>query len=163
MKKMISLAIALSFALSGCSFHQAYLSYDEFKDRMILKNDAVAGQDLGAVTGSHGGAIWDDCPGKARSSINRLIDAAKAKGANAIGNITWYTAKDKAASTTPTCKKSWGYVLIWPLLLTPLFMVTRVDGTAYKTTAAKAKSAGLYMLPNTQAEHDALVEQLMAM
>jgi hypothetical protein len=159
MKKLFSSVIALSFTLAACSTHQANLQYSEFSDRMLLKPDAIAGQDLGPVTGEHGGAVWDECTEKARSSVTRMIEAAKAKGANAIGNIKWYAS----GNATPTCKKGWGYFVIWPFVLTPLFMSTRVDGTAYKTDAAKAKKAGLMMVPTNQAELEAFVDNVMAM
>lgn len=158
-KKMLNGVIALTFALAACSTHTANIQYSEFSDRMALKTDAVTGQDLGPVTGEHGGAIWDECTGKARDSVVRMIDAAKSKGANAIGNIKWHAS----GNSTPTCKKGWGYFALWPLVLTPLFMSTRVDGTAYKTDAAKAKKAGLLMLPTNQAELDAFVKQVMWM
>jgi hypothetical protein len=160
-KKFLSAVIALSFTLSACSLHNAYLNYDDYKDRMIIKNEALTGQDLGPVKGDKGGAIWDDCATKARAAITQLIEAAAAKGANAVGNVKWYTEKSEPPSNTPVCRKSWGYFAFPVFVLTPLFMVTRVDGTAYKTDAAKAKKAGLLMLPTNKAELDAFVATVM--
>lgn len=157
--KIILGVVALSFVLSACSTHTAMLNYSEYNDRMVLKGDALTGQDLGPVTGEHGGAIWDKCDVHARSSVTRMIEAAKAKGANAIGDIKWHAS----GNSTPTCRKSWGAFAFPVLVLTPLFLNTRVDGTAYKTDGAKSKKAGLLMLPNNQAELDALVNTVMAL
>ncbi len=158
-KNMFAGVLALTFAIAACSTQPANVNYSEYSDRMILKGEAVSGTDLGMVQGGHGGAIWDNCDEHARNAVTRMIEAAKGKGANAIGNIKWRSS----GNSTPTCKKQWGWFALWPFLLTPLFMEVNVEGTAFKTDGAKGKKAGLLMLPSNQAELDAFVKTVMAM
>jgi hypothetical protein len=83
-----------------------------------------------------------------------MIFNAKKLGANAIGDITWYAS----GNSTPTCKKGWGYFVIWPFILTPLFMSTKVMGKAYKVAGTKH---GLLMLPNNAVETEAFVARVL--
>ena len=121
MKKTLTQMLVLVFALSqvvACSTHKARINYKDFKDRGVaLKSGNFEGEDLGMISGEDGGAIWDNCHDKARGSVRDLIDQAEAKGANAIGNIKW----DASETSEPRCKKSWGYFLLIPFILTPLF------------------------------------------
>jgi hypothetical protein len=155
MKKISSLLIVLGFCISACSTHPAFFEYSEFKD-MTVKGGAVNGQELGAVSGEDGGAIWDNCTEKARGSVREMIHNAKSKGATAIGDVKW----DASNNSTPTCKKSWGYFVLWPFVLTPLFMSTHVTGQAYKTGG---KSAGIYDLPKTKEGEEALVTYITSL
>ncbi len=147
--------LALTLVTVACSTHRAHFKVSEFKE-MTLSNGSVSGQNLGAISGEDGGAIWNNCTEKARGSVTELIEEAKIKGANAIGNITWHAS----GNDQPSCKKGWGYLIIWPFILTPLFMSTRVDGVAYKT-AGKLKT-GMYPVPSTPEEQKRLVDQLVA-
>jgi hypothetical protein len=167
MKKILKSAVAIVVALQfvACSHHQAQISYDEFKDMHVQAGPIAGAEDLGRVKGEHGGAIWDECTQKARDSVNRMIGAARAKGANAIGDVRWTDGN----TSTPTCKKGWGYFVIWPFVLTPLFMSTEVTGEAYKTTAptkhskkGKEEKSGLYMLPTNPALDTQVVEKILA-
>lgn len=158
-KNMFALVLALTFGVTACSTQTANLQYSEFNDRMLVKAEAVSGQDLGPVKGGHGGAIWDSCDEHARNAVTRMIESAKLKGANAVGNVKWATS----GNSTPSCKKQWGWFALWPFILTPLFMQVEVSGTGYKTDAAKAKKAGLMMLPSNQAELDMFVQKVMAL
>ncbi len=147
MKSFVSILIILSFAMSACSTQRAYFEYSEFKE-MPLKTEALTGSNLGMVRGEDGGAIWDNCTEKARGSVRELISMAKAKGATAIGEIKWSATND----SVPACKKGWGYLVIWPFVLTPLFMSTQVTGIAYKT-GGKA----LLDLPTNPVEEEAFI------
>jgi len=155
-KKAIQFAVMTAFlATAACSTQTAYIDKKESQDGVKLSNDAFKGQNLGAIKAEDGGAIWDKCDEKAEGSLRELAHKAKSMGANAVGDIRWTATK----SSEPSCKKGWGYLVIWPFILTPLLMSTQVTGVAYKTTGARA---GLFMLPNNQAEEDAFVKQVLA-
>jgi hypothetical protein len=147
--------IALSVVTVACSTHRAHLKVSEFKE-MPISNGPMSGQNLGRISGEDGGAIWNNCTEKARGSVVELIAEAQTKGANAIGDITWHAT----GNSEPGCKKGWGYLIIWPFILTPLFMSTKVEGTAYKTSG-KLKT-GMYPVPTTPEEEEQLVDQLVA-
>ena len=153
MKRLVLATIATSFALTACQMVPAKVNYSDFK-QMPLKTESLNGEMVGDVSGEEGGAIWNDCTEKAKGSVEAMIDNAKAKGANAIGDIKW------AANNTdkPTCKKGWGYFALWPFILTPLFMSTKVTGKAYKTSGAKH---GLLMLPQTPEEKVAFINKIV--
>ena len=151
MKNFFTMLVVLGFALSACSTHRAMLEYSEFKE-MPLKGGSLTGEELGHVSGEDGGAIWDNCTEKAKGSVRELIANAQQKGATAIGNIRWSASEN----SNPTCKKSWGYFILTPFILTPLFMSTHVTGQAYKTTGR----AGVYDIPSSIEEREALVTYL---
>ncbi len=154
--KVFSVLVAMTFFIGACSTHKANFSYSEFKSEMPIKAGSVDGEELGAVEGSKGGFVWTSCDEQARDAVQELISRARAKGANAIGNIKW-----RADGTSdPTCKKSWGFVLIWPFLFTPLFASSHADATAYKTGG---KKAGLFMLPTNKVEEEALIQSILAL
>jgi hypothetical protein len=156
-KQVLTALVAMSFFIAACSTHKANFSYSEFKSEMPIKAGSVDGEELGAIEGSQGGFVWTSCNEQARDAVQDLISNARAKGANAIGNIKW-----RADGTSdPTCKKSWGFVLIWPFLFTPLFASSHADATAYKTGAGK--KAGLFMLPTNKVEEEALISKILAL
>lgn len=158
MKKTMTNVIVLIFAMAqfaACSTHKAQINYKDFRDQGIaLKSGNFDGEELGVVSGEHGGAIWNNCTEKARGSVGEMIDNAKSKGANAIGNIKW----DASETSEPRCKKSWGYFMLWPFILTPLFMSTRVQGVAYK---AGKMGKNMIPLPQTEEEREALITALV--
>lgn len=154
-KQMLVLLVAVSFVIGACSTHRANFSYSEFKMDMPIKAGPFDGQELGAVEGSQGGFVWTSCNEQARDAVQDLIANTKAKGGNAVGNVRWRAT----GQSDPACKKSWGFVLVWPFLFTPLFASSHVDGTAYKTSGGKA---GLYMLPTNKAEEEAFIAAILA-
>lgn len=154
-KQVATALIAMSFFIGACSTHKANFSYSEFKSEMPIKAGSVDGEELGAIEGSQGGFVWTSCNDQSRDAVQDLISNARAKGANAIGNIKW-----RADGTSdPTCKKSWGFVLIWPFMFTPLFASSHADATAYKTFG---KKAGLFMLPSDKAGDAQLITEILA-
>lgn len=156
LKQVLNILIAMSFLIGACSTHKAHFNYSDFKSDMPIKAGSQDGEEVGAVEGSRGGYVWTSCNDQAREAVRELISNARAKGGNAIGNIKWRTG----GTSEPTCKKSWGFVLIWPFLFTPLFASSHADATAYKTSA---KKAGLFMLPNSEDEQDALIREILAL
>lgn len=155
--KLLLIAI-LSIQVSGCSTHKAYLKYESLSDNIQIKDESLSGKALGHVRGNEGGAIWDNCTKKAEDSVREMVAQAKKLGANAIGDIKWYAS----GNSNPTCKKGWGYLLIWPFILTPLFMSTAVDGTAYQIGHGK-KSSSIFSLPQNKQEEDELIQKIMTL
>lgn len=155
--KLASWLVLFTFILtigSGCSHSRAHIKYSEFANEMPIKTGSLSGTNLGPISGEDGGAIWSDCTQKARGSVMELIAEARKKGGNAIGDVKWGDRSE------PTCKKGWGYVVIWPFLLTPLFMSTHVAGNAYKVSGG-AKT-GLFLLPENPSEDGKVVDQILA-
>jgi hypothetical protein len=138
----------------GCAINRAYLTYEEFNKDMPVRTSSWNGKSLGPVTGEEGGAVWNSCTEKARESMRDLIANVRQKGGNALGDIKWFAG----GTSEPKCKKGWGYVVIWPFLLTPLFMSTRVDGIAYKVDNPRA---GLWMIPNSPKDDLALANLII--
>lgn len=157
MKNFIKLMCVGIIALqTACSTHTAFINYKDFKSDMPIKAEAYKGQMLGQVAGEEGGAVWDNCTTKAQGSVRAMIANARAMGANAIGEVRWAAN----GSSTPTCKKSWGYCAMPIFLLTPLFLSTKVMGTAYKVTG-KA-TADLFLLPENPAFDASLAADIVA-
>jgi len=154
-KRFSHLVIASSFTLAACSTHKANFAYQDVSD-LPIKAGALNGEEVGTVEGSHGGAIWNECDDEAKRAVQEMVADAKAKGANAVGNIRWSALNNDQAS----CKKSWGLLIVWPFVLTPLFMSSKITGTAYKTNAKHAAAKGWLMLPTTAQEETAFMQQL---
>src|SRR5260221_2189070 len=118
MKKFVyvSLIAALSFQGMGCSTSGARVDYRSIgeESKIEVKPGSVDGQSLGVAKGDEGGAIWADCTEKAQNSMRELLAKAKEAGANAVGDIKWYAS----GNSQPSCKKGWGYLVIWPFVLT---------------------------------------------
>ncbi len=148
---------AVGFQLSACQIAPALVDYDHVDSTMKASAESFGGKNLGSVSGDEGGAIWNNCTEKATESVRVMLSRAKALGANAVGDITWRASKDK----NPTCKKGWGYMVIWPFILTPLFMSTAVDGVAYKTDGSSSKKKGLYLIPSDEQQQIALAHKIV--
>jgi hypothetical protein len=125
------------------------------ESKIQVNEGSVNGKSLGIVKGDEGGAIWANCTQKAEESMRIMLLEAKEKGANAVGDIKWYATQD----STPSCKKGWGYLVIWPFILTPLFMSTEVEAHMYKVEGGK-RNAGLIMIPTNHAEQELLIKRL---
>lgn len=155
-KQVLTILVATSFLIGACTTHKAHFNYSDFKSEMPVTAGSQNGEEVGAVEGSQGGFVWTTCRDQARDAVRKLIANARAKGGNAIGNIKWRAD----GTSNPTCKRSWGFVLIWPFLLTPLFASSHVDATAYKKSI---KKAWLFMLPMNETKQEALIEEIIAM
>ena len=160
MKRQIALVfliMVLGLQWSGCSTSRALVDYKSLgeQSQVQVHEGAVGGTSVGIVKADEGGAIWASCTEKAEESMRLLLLQAKEKGANAVGDVKWYATQD----STPSCKKGWGYLIIWPFILTPLFMSTEVEAHAYKVEGGK-KHAGLIMIPETHDEQERLIKQL---
>jgi len=153
----VALVTILSLQWSACSTSRALVDYKTVgqESNVQVNTGSVNGESLGMVKGDEGGAIWANCTEKAEESMRMMLLEAKQKGGNAVGEITWYASH----SSAPSCRKGWGYLAIWPFILTPLFMSTEVEAQAYKVDG-KNKRAGLIMIPEGKNEQERLVKHL---
>lgn len=126
--RLLSGALAV-LLVSGCTTFKYDLDYKAQKAPVKISTGPGKGEDLGYVTDESGGYIWSNCQQRAQMSLDELYANAKAKGADSIGNIIW----DSTGTSDPGCRRGWGYLILWPLALTPVFMNTRVEAVAYKS------------------------------
>jgi hypothetical protein len=62
----------------------------------------------------------------------------------------------------PTCRKKWGWILVWPVLATPAFQSARVEAVAYNVPDASTTVAGLYVIPEGEADRAELAARIVA-
>jgi hypothetical protein len=145
----------------GCSYHRAYIAYSEYQGDVQVASTGWEGRRLGPVSAGEGGAIWERCTDVAKGSLWILMEDARKMGGNAIGEIRWTPQNPKKTSDEPTCKKKWGWFLVWPVLVTPGFMSAKVEAIAYEIPEGGATHAGLYRIPEDIAERTALAERIL--
>jgi hypothetical protein len=145
----------------GCSSHSAFISYDEYSE-IPLQASSFQGERIGPVFIKEGGAIWKECTDVAKGSIWRLIDEAKRRGGNAVGDIRWMPSTSAPFADRPICKRRWGFFLIWPVLATPAFMAANVEGVIYRIEEPATDVAGLYLIPDSESEAALVVERVLA-
>jgi hypothetical protein len=153
----LPLIVILSIQWSGCSTSRALVNYKTVgeESKIQVNEGSVNGKSLGIAKGDEGGAIWANCTKKAEESMRMMLMEAKDKGGNAVGDIKWFASGD----STPSCKKGWGYLIVWPFILTPLFMSTAVEAQVYKLEGGK-NHTGLIMIPKSRAEEETLIKKL---
>lgn len=153
----VVLIVVLSLQWSGCTTSRALVDYKSIggESKVQVNEGSVEGKSLGIAKGDEGGAIWTNCTLKAEESMRMMLLQAKDKGGNAVGDIKWFAS----GNSTPSCKKGWGYFVIWPFILTPLFMSTEVQANVYKVEGGRNR-AGLIMIPDTRAEQEKLIKRL---
>lgn len=128
MIKTCFLLLLILLIVTGCSVYPLRVSYQEFSDDLLVKTDSWNGEKIGKVRASNGGFLWSDCRTAAHSAMHELIENAKVKGANAIGDLKW----DASLNVNPMCQKRWILFLFPPALLTPFFISVGIEATAYK-------------------------------
>jgi hypothetical protein len=152
---------ALVMVAASCSYHRAYISYTEFDEDVQVAAAGWDGRRLGPVSAHEGGAIWERCTDVAAGSMWILMEDTRAMGGNAIGEIRWLPKNPERTTNLPTCKKKWGWFLVWPVLVTPGFMSARVEAVAYNVPDTGAARAGLYLIPENPKEREALARRLV--
>jgi hypothetical protein len=152
----LALVAVLAITWSGCSTSTAFINPETMDSTVQVRNGSFNGSSLGVAKGDEGGAIWTNCSEKAAESVRSMIAQAKGAGANAIGNLKWYAS----GTSVPSCKKGWGYLVVWPFVLTPLFMSTAVTGDMYKVSGKS--HAGMIMLPESAEAQLALAKKIVA-
>lgn len=147
-------------AVSGCSFHRAYVSYNKTESDVQVAAAGWDGRRLGPVSAREGGALWEKCTDVAEGSLWVLMEDTRKMGGNAIGEIRWIPRSSKRATEDPTCRKKWGWVLIWPVLATPAFQSARVEAIAYNIPDTGTAQAGLYLIPEDPEERRLLAGEI---
>jgi len=145
----------------GCSYNRAYISYNEYEDDVRAAATGWDGRRLGTVSAGEGGAIWETCTNVAEGSMWILMEDTRKMGGNAIGEIRWVPQNLKRTTDEPTCKKKWGWFLVWPVLVTPGFMSARVEAVAYNVPDTSATQAGLYVIPEDPSDREALARRIV--
>ena len=145
---------------SACTYHRAYIDDAEFEEKMPIRNAAWDGELIGPLRAGEGGAIWEKCTNIARGSIWLLMDDARKMGGNAIGDVRWVPQNPKHTVDDASCKKKWGWFLIWPVLVTPAFQSARVDANAYLVPEG-SEVTRLYLIPESEIEWAAVVERIL--
>ena len=146
----------------GCSYHRAYVSYSEYQEDVRVASAGWEGRRLGPVSAGEGGALWEKCTDIAEGSLWILMEDTRRMGGNAIGEIRWIPQNRNRTTDQPTCKKKWGWVLVWPVLATPGFMSAKVEAVAYNVPDADVTQAGLYRIPEDLDEREILVQRIVA-
>jgi len=153
--------VLLILAGFGCSYHRAYVSYSEHEEDVQVAAAGWEGRRLGPVSAGEGGALWEKCTAVAEGSLWILMEDTRRMGGNAIGEIRWIPQSRKRVTDEPTCRKKWGWVLIWPVLATPAFMSAKVEAVAYNVPDASVTQAGLYLIPEDPGERQILVRRIV--
>jgi len=164
MKQYLTLAacvLLLGFAV-GCSYNRAFISYNEYEDDVQVAAAGWDGRRLGTVSAGEGGAIWEKCTDVAEGSMWILMEDTRKMGGNAIGEIRWVPQNAKRTTDEPTCKKKWGWFLVWPVLVTPGFMSARVEAVAYNVPDTSTTEAGLYVIPDDPSDRAALAKEIVS-
>jgi hypothetical protein len=157
------IAVSCLFLSVSCTYHRAHLNHSDYAAEMPIRDSAWDGESLGPIAANEAGAVWNDCTKSVKGTLWILIDETKRLGGNAIGDIRWIPKKEKKGNLTlPTCRKSWGWFLIWPATLSPVFMSSRAEAIAYKVDETELPRAGLYLIPETNAGQMELVETILA-
>jgi len=164
MKRLTTLVVCVVLIGSGlgCSYHRAYVSYSKYEEDVQV---AVAGWDgrrLGPVSAREGGALWEKCTAVAEGSLWVLMEDTRKMGGNAIGEIRWIPRNQKRTTDDPTCRKKWGWILVWPVLATPAFQSARAEAVAYNVPDTSTAEAGLYLIPEDPDDRWILAQEIVA-
>ena len=156
----VMVMVGLLVAVSACTYHRAYVSYDEQGSDVAMRAAGWDGERLGVVRASEGGAVWKDCTTVAEASIWILMEETRKLGGNAIGDFRWVPQHPKHSSEVPMCRQRWGWFLIWPAVLSPAFQSAGVEAVAYRVDNPGQARAGVYPIPESETERRALAERI---
>lgn len=151
----------LVVAASACTYHRAYVGYDEQAGDVAMRAAGWGGERLGVVRASEGGAVWKDCTTVAEASLWVLMEQTRKLGGNAIGDFRWVPQHPKHSSEVPMCRQRWGWFLIWPAVLSPAFQSAGVEAVAYRIDERSEARAGLYPIPETEPERRTLAARIV--
>jgi hypothetical protein len=164
MKRPFAVMGCVLMILAGfsCSYHRAYISYSEYEEDVQVAAAGWEGQRLGPVSAGEGGALWEKCTDVAEGSLWILMEDARRMGGNAIGEIRWIPQNRNRTTDRPSCKKKWGWILIWPVLATPAFMSARVEAVAYNVPDTAVTEPALHRIPDDPREREVLARRIVA-
>jgi hypothetical protein len=151
----------IALAASGCAYQRAFIDYTEESADMPVRVDGWDGQRLGKVRAKQGGAIWTNCTTLAEGSIWVLMDKTRKLGGNAIGEIRWMPGLRDRITGDATCRQEWGWILLWPLLATPLHQTAVVEAYAYRIDDPEGADERVYLIPDSAAERVRLVRRIL--
>ena len=139
--------------MGACSTQLVRVDYDKnYAQGVKLKTTAWdSAKNMGEVRARVGGPIWADCRDLAEQAIEEVTIQAKDMGANAVGDLNYAFSNN----STPACKKRWGYILLLPVILTPLSTGVELNGIAYQTAGSKKTRA--YSLPLSSEDKEAII------
>lgn len=157
---MGAVAIAALLLFPACSYHRAYVDHTEYEGKMPIQEKPWDGELLGPIRAGEAGAIWEKCTDIARGSVWVLMDDTRKMGGNAIGDVRWIPQNPTRTTGDPSCKKKWGWFLLWPALVTPAFQSARVDANAYRV-ASERQQSGIYVIPEDAQQQALLVERIL--
>jgi hypothetical protein len=157
---LLACLVAMMPLGSACTYQRAYIAYADNPGQVPLSAAPFDGEVLGVVTASESGQVWKDCTKVAEAAVWVLIDETRRLGGNAVGNIRWFPTRPTVTPDRPMCRQRWGWVLVWPMLLTPAFQVAQAEATAYRV-ADPVPAAGLYLLPETRSDDADLVDRIV--
>ena len=158
---VLMVGVLLPWSVLGCSYHRAYVSYSEYEEDVQVAATGWDGRRLGTVSAGEGGALWERCTDVAEGSLWILMEDTRKMGGNAVGEIRWVPQDPKRTTNEPTCKKKWGWFLVWPVLVTPGFMSANVEAVAYNVPDISVTEAGLYLIPEDANEREALAKEIV--
>jgi hypothetical protein len=164
MKRLTTLVVCAVVLGSGvgCSYHRAYVSYSKVEEDVQVAAAGWDGRRIGPVSAREGGALWEKCTAVAEGSLWVLMDDARKMGGNAVGEIRWIPRNPNRTTEDPTCRKKWGWILVWPVLATPAFQSARVEAVAYNVPDSSAAEAGLYLIPEDSSARRALAQKIVS-
>lgn len=160
MRRGVMLLVALMAVATGCTYHRAYIDYEDHEGNVAMQPGGWDGERLGVVRASEGGAVWKDCTTVAEASIWVLMEETRKLGGNAIGEFRWVPQHPKRSSELPTCRQRWGWFLIWPAVLSPAFQSAGVEAVAYRVDDPKQARGGVYLIPEGERERWALAGRI---
>jgi hypothetical protein len=159
--RLVGVLLGTAVTLSGaCAYQRAYIAYDRSVEGLPLAATPLDGEVIGVVRAAESGPVWKDCTAVARAAVWVLIDETRRLGGNAVGNIRWFP-NESAATDRPTCRQRWGWVLVWPVLVTPAFQVAEVEGTAYRLAEPVNHASAVYLIPESADARADLVTRIV--
>jgi len=145
---MVAIVATIGLGAGGCSYRRAYLAQPDYGQSVMVRLEPLGGESLGIVRAAEKGPVWKDCTDIAEASLWVLIEETRRRGGNAVGSVRWFPATQDRSPEEPACRQKWGWILIWPMLATPAFQVSRVEAVAYRVADPGAVQTDLIVIPD---------------
>ena len=133
-KKFINsllLTIVITF-FSGCSYKSAgFVNYDK-----QVYSGSEAGnktfKEIGPVMIVERDFIWADCNELSHKALNNIKALSIKNGGDSIINLKWIVGSSHMQTNAAICEQQFGWILLWPVLLTPVTQNVMLEGTIIK-------------------------------
>jgi hypothetical protein len=155
----LATCLIVLMSLCACTYRRAYLSYPHHPGEVPLHATSLDGERLGVIRAREGGPVWKDCTDVAEGSIWVLVEQTKRLGGNAIGEVRFFPSRPHLNPEEAVCRQRWGWLLVWPVLLTPAFQLADVEATAYRVPPDTISSK-LYVIPDSPVERAEMVARI---